>query len=176
MQLSQMPWQICIAIRVALCASAFFGIANLFGVCSLPSAELRKVFIPTDAIKNNDTQEPIRKRYLTWTIILSALLTVGFLWSDAQVAKAMQTENGTVLQSLARQLAGESVYIIDGKYYDQAKVDALASSLAADQTHFRSMAFELKRSAETAYDALDGNIDSFLDNMFIVMSGKPRVA
>lgn len=168
MQLSQMPWQICIAIRVALCASAFFGIANLFGVCSLPSAELRKVFIPTDAIKNNDTQEPIRKRYLTWTIILSALLTVGFLWSDAQVAKAMQTENGTVLQSLARQLAGESVYIIDGKYYDQAKVNALASSLAADQTHFRSMAFELKRSAETAYDALDGNIDSFLDWYFSI--------
>ena len=168
-QLSKIPWQICIAIRAILCASAFFGIANLLGVCSLSSTELRKAFIPTDAIKNSDIQEPARKRYLVWTIILSALLAIGFLWGDAQVAKAMQTENGTALQSLARQLAGKSVYIIDGKYYDQTKVDALASSLAADQAHFRSMAFELKDdSAKTAYNTLDENIDGFLDWYFSI--------
>lgn len=46
-QLSQAPWPVCLAIRVALCASAFFGMVNLLGVCSLSHGELRKAFIPT---------------------------------------------------------------------------------------------------------------------------------
>lgn len=167
-QLSKMPWQICIAIRAILCASAFFGIANLLGVCSLSSTELRKAFIPTDAIKNSDIQEPVRKCYLVWTIILSALLAISFLWGDAQVAKAMQTENGTALQSLARQLAGKSVYIIDGKYYEQAKIDALNSSLTADQAHFHDMGLDLKDSMRNTYEALNENIDSFLDWYFSI--------
>ena len=167
-QISQLPWPACVAIRVALCAGAFFGMANLLGVCSLPFDELRKSFIPTDAIKNDDAQAPMKKRYVVWTVVLSALLAGGFLWCDGQVARAMQTPGGTVLQSLARQLAGKSVYIIDGKYYDQAKIDALASSLAAEQANFRVMAFNLKDSAEKAYAECDGNIGTFLDWYFSI--------
>lgn len=101
-QLSQAPWPACVATRVALCASAFFGMANLLGVCSLSHGELRKVFIPTDAIKNNNTQTPLKKRYIILTAFLSTTLAIGFLWADGKTYQAMQTEGGTALQSLAR--------------------------------------------------------------------------
>ena len=106
-QLSQMPWPVCIAFHVGLCAGAFFGMANLLGVCSLSWGELRKAFIPTDAIKNNNAQTPTRRRYIICVAFLSAILVIGFSWADDKTAQAMQTEGGTMLQSLARQLAGE---------------------------------------------------------------------
>ena len=167
-QLSQAPWPACVAIRVALCASAFFGMANLLGVCSLSHGELRKVFIPTDAIKNNNTQTPLKKRYIILTAFLSTTLAIGFLWADGRTDQAMQTEGGTALQSLARQLAGQSIYIIDGKYYDQAKIDDLALSLTTDQARFYDMAFTLRDSAEDVYATLDGNVNSFLDWYFSI--------
>lgn len=167
-QLSQAPWPACVATRVALCASAFFGMANLLGVCSLSHGELRKVFIPTDAIKNNNTQTPLKKRYIILTAFLSTTLAIGFLWADGKTYQAMQTEGGTALQSLARQLAGQSIYIIDGKYYDQAKIDDLALSLTTDQARFYDMAFTLRDSAEDVYATLDGNVNSFLDWYFSI--------
>ena len=65
-------------------------------------------------------------------------------------------------------MAGESVYIIDGKYYEQAKVDALNSSLTADQAHFHDMGLDLKDSMRSTYEALNENIDSFLDWYFSI--------
>ena len=138
-------------------AGAFFGMANLLGVCSLPATELRKSLVPTDAIKSDDAQVPAKKRYIVWTVAMSALLAGGFLWADAQANRAMQTEGGTVLQSLARQLAGKSVYIIDGKYYDQGKIGALASSLSAEQANFRAAAFQLKDDIKDVYALCDSN-------------------
>lgn len=174
-QISQLPWPLCVAIRVVLCAGAFFGMASLLSVCSLPFGELRKSFIPTDAIKNNSTKSPVKKPYVVWTVALSALLAGGFLWCDGQAAQAMKTESGTVLQSLTRQLAGKSVYIIDGKYYDQAKIDALAPSLASDQTNFRAMAFNLKDAIGETYEECGDNIDAFLDWYFsIATDGSTR--
>ena len=142
--------------------------ANLLGVCSLSHGELRKAFIPTDAIKNNNTQTPLKKRYIILTAFLSTALAIGFLWADGKTAQAMQTEGGTTLQSLARQLAGQSIYIIDGKYYDQAKIDDLALSLTTDQTRFYDTAFTLRDSAEDVYTTLDGNVNSFLDWYFSI--------
>lgn len=167
-QLSQVSRLAFITVRVVLCGGAFFGVANLLGVCSLPRNELRKVLISTDAIKNNDARASVKPHYFVFAVILSAVLAGSFLVADTKTSQAMQTEEGTALQSLARQLAGKSVYIIDGKYYDQEKVDELASSLAAEQANFRSMAFDLKGSIEGTYGALNGNIDGFLNWYFSI--------
>ena len=69
------------------------------------------------------------------------LLAGGFLWADAQANRAMQTEDGTVLQSLARQLAGKSIYIIDGEYYDQEKIDALAEGKTLLECQFEGSVY-----------------------------------
>ena len=53
----------------------------------------------------------------------------------------MQTEDGTVLQSLARQLAGKSVYIIDGKYYGQGKIDALTEGKTLLECQFEGSVY-----------------------------------
>ena len=72
---------------------------------------------------------------------MSVLLAGGFLWADAQANRAMQTEDGIVLQSLARQLAGKSVYIIDGKYYDQGKIDALTEGKTLLECQFEGSVY-----------------------------------
>ena len=167
-QISQQSWYVCLAIRVLLCAGAFFGIANLLAVCSLPLQELRKSFIPTDAIKNGDAKAHVRARYIVCTVVLSALLVGGFLFCDAKTNEAMQTEGGTALQLLARQLAGKSVYVIDGTYYDQAKIDALDKSIASEKADFVSAASAVRGAADSAYDACEGNIDAFLDWYFSI--------
>lgn len=65
--------------------------------------------------------------------------------------------------------------IIDGKYYDQGKIDALASPLAAEQANFRAAAFQLKDDIKDAYALCDSNIDAFLDWYFsIATNGSVR--
>ena len=156
MQASKVSVPICFAIRTALCAGAFFGMANLIGLCALPVQELRKIFVSVDAIKRDDATQPIWRRYVVMAAVLPVALVAGFFWGEAKVGMAMQTENGTALQEIARELAGKSVYSIDGALYDQAKIDALVSSLSADEANLRTMSSQLKDSLESSYTTCSG--------------------
>lgn len=167
-QLSQFPRPVCIFIRVALCAGAFFGVTNLLGVCSLSARDLRKAFIPTDAIKSDDSNAPIKKPYVVLTVVLSLMLAGVFLFCDAKMDAARKSETGTALQSIARQLAGKSFYFIDGKYYDQVKIDDLAKSINQARGDFLSASLGLEQSIDSVYDSCEGNIDSFLDWYFSI--------
>ena len=168
MQASKVSVPICFAIRTALCAGAFFGMANLIGLCALSAQELRKIFVSVDAIKRDDATQPIWRRYVVMAAVLPVALVAGFFWGEAKVGMAMQTENGTALQEIARELAGKSVYSIDGALYDQAKIDALASSLSADEANLRTMSSQLKDSLESSYTTCSGRTDAFLDWYFSI--------
>ncbi len=168
MQASKVSVPICFAIRTALCAGAFFGMANLIGLCALPVQELRKIFVSVDAIKRDDATQPVWRRYVVMAAVLPVALVAGFFWGEAKVDMAMQTENGTALQEIARELAGKSVYSIDGALYDQAKIDALASSLSADEANLRTMSSQLKDSLESSYTSCSGRTDAFLDWYFSI--------
>lgn len=168
MQASKVSVPICFAIRTALCAGAFFGMANLIGLCALPVQELRKIFVSVDAIKRDDATQPVWWRYVVMAAVLPVALVAGFFWGEAKVGMAMQTENGTALQEIARELAGKSVYSIDGALYDQAKIDALASSLSADEANLRTMSSQLKDSLESSYATCSGRTDAFLDWYFSI--------
>lgn len=167
-QVSQISWQVCFAIRVVLCASAFFGIANLLGVCSLPASELRKEFISTDAIRDSDVRAPIKKPYLAVVGVLAICLCGAFLWIDAKTADAMQTESGTALQSLARQLANQSVCVIDGKYYDREKISKLTSTLEKDEANLKVASLNLRDEISATYTASKDNVDEFLKWYFSI--------
>lgn len=168
MQASKVSVPICFAIRTALCAGAFFGMANLIGLCALPVQELRKIFVSVDAIKRDDATQPVWRRYVVMAAVLPVALVAGFFWGEMKVGMAMQTENGTALQEIARELAGKSVYSIDGALYDQAKIDALASSLSADEANLRTMSSQLKDSLESSYVTCSGRTDEFLDWYFSI--------
>ena len=168
MQASKVSVPVCFAIRTALCAGAFFGMANLIGLCALPVQELRKIFVSVDAIKRDDATQPIWWRYVVMAAVLPVALVAGFFWGEMKVGMAMQTENGTALQEIARELAGKSVYSIDGALYDQAKIDALASSLSADEANLRTMSSQLKDSLESSYATCSGRTDAFLDWYFSI--------
>ena len=176
MQASKVSVPICFAIRTALCAGAFFGMANLIGLCALPVQELRKIFVSVDAIKRDDATQPIWRRYVVMAAVLPVALVAGFFWGEAKVGMAMQTENGTALQEIARELAGKSVYSIDGALYDQAKIDALASSLSADEANLRTMSSQLKDSLESSYTTCSGRTDAFLDWYFSIATNSLRAS
>lgn len=167
-QASKVSVPVCFAIRTALCAGAFFGMANLIGLCALPVQELRKIFVSVDAIKRDDATQPIWRRYVVMAAVLPVALVAGFFWGEMKVGMAMQTENGTALQEIARELAGKSVYSIDGALYDQAKIDALASSLSADEANLRTMSSQLKDSLESSYATCSSKTDAFLDWYFSI--------
>lgn len=138
------------------------------GVCSLPASELRKEFISTDAIRDSDVRAPIKKPYLAVVGVLAICLCGAFLWTDAKTADAMQTESGTALQSLARQLANQSVCVIDGKYYDQEKISKLTSTLEKNKANLKVASLNLRDEISATYTASKDNVDEFLKWYFSI--------
>ena len=159
---------VCFWIRVGLCATAFFGVSNLLSLCLVPMSELRRAFGPIDAIKNGDAHSAARARYVAVAVALPVALVGGFMFAEGEIAQAAQTEGGTALQAAARQLAGKSAYLIDGTYYDQAKVDSLVESLGAEEANFRTQSFALKNDMAGAYEACGSKAAVFLDWFFSI--------
>lgn len=166
--LAQIPesWRpICVVIRVALCAGAFFGMAHLLGMCSLPWSELKKAFASIDAIKY-ENEVDVRVRYLVAASILPIALFGLFVWADGEVGRAMDSGKGTALQSLAHQAVATSAYRIGDTYYDRATFEEIA---LGKETDLKARVFALKESdIPSAYDSCNGKVDAFLDWFFSI--------
>lgn len=166
--LAQIPesWRpICIAVRVVLCAGAFFGMAHLLGMCSLPWSELKKAFASVDAIKL-ENEAGVRVRYLVAAAIMSIALFGAFIWVDGEVGNAVGLGKSTALQSLAHQAVATSAYRIGDTYYDRATFEGIALGKEAD---LKTQVRVLKESdIPSAYDSCNGKVDAFLDWFFSI--------
>lgn len=166
--LAQIPesWRpICIAVRVVLCAGAFFGMAHLLGMCSLPWSELKKAFASVDAIKH-ENEADVRVRYLVAAAIMSIALFGTFIWLDGEVGNAVGSGKSTALQSLAHQAVATSAYRIGDTYYDRATFEGIALGKEAD---LKAQVHALKESdIPSAYDSCNGKVDAFLDWFFSI--------
>lgn len=166
--LAQIPesWRpICIAVRVVLCAGAFFGMAHLLGMCSLPWSELKKAFASIDAIKR-ENEADVRVRYLVAAVFLPIALFGAFIWVDGEVGSVVGSGKNTALQSLAHQAAATSAYRIGDTYYDRATFEGIALGKEAD---LKAQALVLKESdIPSAYDSCNGKVDAFLDWFFSI--------
>lgn len=172
--------------RVILCAGAFFGFANLLGICSLNFSNLKKVFLPLEAIKakftsHNYVYKPI-KRYIFVACLLPVALVAGFLYANSYAESIQQTQEYTWAQSIARSLAGQAVYVKDGKYYDKEMVNKLlynnSQSNEADGSNasLNTQANELKNTIQTAYNGCLNNVDAFLDWYFNLPSNASELS
>lgn len=174
-----------LAIKVALNASAFFGVANLLGLCMLGWFELKRVFLPLEAGPASDAgadmgadasvvsgasatapapaPAPLRAAVATF-IALPIMLAAAFLVADAAVARAAQTEEFTAAERFVRDQMGLAVFVLDGHYYDQAAVEALL-----EEARVASAALSEEAEAtlvpliNASFDARLANVDAYLD-------------
>lgn len=166
-----------LAVRIALVASAFFGIANLLTTCSLDRNELRKVFAPVRATAAEHTHARSRKRYLALAAALPVCLAVAFVAVDWQASKAAQTSEFTAAENFVRSQAGMAVYVLDGKYYDQQDVQGLIDETRQASESLRAEAREtLVPLINASFDARLENVDGYLDWYYSIPADYERLA
>ena len=158
-----------LAIKVALSASAFFGVASLLGVCMLGCSELKRVFLPLEVAVDDGASaapvpsSPLRAAVATF-VALPVMLAAAFLVADAAVARAAQTEEFTAAERFVRDQMGLAVFVLDGRYYDQAAVEALL-----EEARVASAALSEEAEAtlvpliNASFDARLANVDAYLD-------------
>lgn len=174
-----------LAIKVALNASAFFGVANLLGLCMLGWFELKRVFLPLEAGPASDAgadmgagasaapgtsapvpaaaPAPLRAAVATF-VALPIMLAAAFLVADAMVARAAQTEEYTAAERFVRDQMGLAVFVLDGHYYDQAAVEALLEEVRVASAALSEEAeATLVPLINASFDARLANVDAYLD-------------
>lgn len=170
-----------LAIKVALNASAFFGVANLLGLCMLGWSELKRVFLPLEAGPASDAgadmgagasaasgpsaaaPTPLRAAVATF-VALPVVLAAAFLVADAAVARAAQTQEFTAAERFVRDQMGLAVFVLDGHYYDQAAVEALLEEARAASAALSEEAeATLVPLINASFDARLANVDAYLD-------------
>lgn len=175
-----------LAIEVVLSASAFFGVANLLGLCSLGWSELRRVFLPLEApaseqavpIQDADPAQaapvqavdpapanpaPLRSAVVSF-VALPVLLATAFLVADAVVARAERTEEFTAVERFVRDQVGLAVFVLDGRYYDQAETEALLEETrVASESLSKEAAETLVPLINASFDTRLANVDAYLD-------------
>lgn len=169
------------AVRAFLDASALFGVAALFGACSLPSSEIRRVFAPLapggeDGAPLPEGARP-RRRYVVCACALPALLVAGFLVADAAVAKAAATGEATAAEDFVRGQVDLAVYVLDGKYYERQGVDELLAQAGEQAAQLEeSVRSELVPVANAFYDGCLDNVDTYLDWYYSLPADYERLA
>lgn len=159
-----------LTIEVVLSASAFFGVANLLGLCSLGWSELRRVFLPleTPVPEQATDPAPAKPAYLRGAVasfvVFPVLLATAFLVADAVVARVEQTEEFTAVERFVRDQVGLAVFVLDGRYYDQTETEALLEETrAASESLSKEAAEALVPLINASFDARLANVDAYLD-------------
>ena len=144
--------------------SALFGVASLLSVCSIATAELRRVFAPISRDSSTPSEKPLVRHYVALAVALPVALCVGLCVAEANFSDIRQSRQYTFAQEFARNVVNFTVYSLDGKYYDPQGVDRRLESLAQDSTALSRQAEEvLVPLINASFDARVANVDSYLD-------------
>lgn len=164
-------------LKLLLVWSAFFGYANLLSICILDKTELKRIFVPLEAVKKPKERSSIKKRYIVTACALPLCLIACFLVADTLAAKATQSDEYTQAQSIIRNQVSVAAYIIDREPYDFVKVEELIQE-ASEQS---AVLAQETRDALTplindAFDARLANVDSYLDWYYSLPADYERLA
>ena len=166
-----------IACKVAVSASAFFGVASLLGACFLRARELKLVFLPLDAA------EHLEMDYVPlWGVVVAAclvpvVLAGAFMYADMKAGEALQTQEYTAIETFVRDQVGLAVYVLDGAYYDEARAAG-----AIERAHEASLELAAERQEvltpliNEVFDARLANVDAFLDWYYSLPADYERLA
>ena len=177
-----------LAWRIVLGVSAFLGVASLLSLCSLEWRELRKVFLPLEAGKDElagvgrvdgsgaadevgaaggartTANRRVVKKYAVVAGALPVVLVVVFLAVDAGFARVAQTEEFTAAEQVVRDQVGVAVAVIDGEFYDQRAVQQATEELNERSAQLSQEAKDaLAPLINSSFGARLNNVDSYLD-------------
>ncbi len=162
-----------IVVRIVLVAAAFLGIVNLFAVCAFTRKELLSPFMSLEAIKEDKKYKHLRPNfgYVVTACALPALLVAAFIYADVRASTATQTQEYNWAQGIAREVAGQTVYDMDGAYYDREQIDSLLNDV--DRNNITGELGPLGKSAEDLRSSLgrffndpSAKVNSYLDWYF----------
>lgn len=151
--------------QVALYATAFFGIAELIGLCALERSEVRKVFLPLGDSSEAAGKPVYVKRYVAAACILPLCLAALFLVADFETCKVVEMQGRSVIeQTVAETMALPVNGLNDVKFYSYEKSEALKTDvkrrldklMESDGAHLADLINE-------SYDARLKNVDNYLD-------------
>ena len=153
-----------LALHCVSCASAFFGIANLLGMCAIEWPELKRVFLPLSSSAEQVPRGEPMKSPVALAIVLPLCLAGAFCVSDAKASEALETEGHTAIESFVREQIDMVVYLLDGKYYEQKAVDSLLEQAEERSATLSQEAREsLVPLINESFDARVANVDAYLD-------------
>lgn len=153
-----------IAFKVFTCATAFLGIANIYGTCSLDKSELKYVFLPIDAFKNNGNKYNVQKRFVATMLILPVLTLVGTTALDAKVEQISKTDEFTYLEDYINEQLNDAAYLFEGKYFDARRVDKLIEEAKNEVSRVtQPYKDQMIPLIDKIYQQRIDNVDTYLD-------------
>lgn len=166
-----------VVVRVVLVIATFTGIVGLLGTCSLPWSELRKAFLPVEAVKKQDDSCPVVKPFVAVAIVLTLCVPAAFLALESATAKAVETEEYTAIEKFIRGQIGVAACIIDDIPYDPVAVqDALEEARKRSENLAAEAEKTLVPLINEAYDARLANVDKYLDWYYSLPADYERLA
>ena len=103
-------------------------------------------------------------RYAATCVLLPVILVAGFVAADALVASNAASQERNWAQEFVHEQIGLSVYVLDGKYYDQQAVDETLSQISGESEQLVADAQQnLVPLINDSFDKRIANVDSYLD-------------
>lgn len=158
-------------VKIILSFSVFFGIASQLGCCFLSWKEISGEFQLLPANDEDDADQPFKRRYFAWALILWLALSGAFLGANHAIAQAKATNEGTAVDSFVDDLTDLTVLATESsleEFTDNAQKGAAETSREEEYQQKRDgLVSEYQQKlidqVNAYYDACLGNLDSYMD-------------
>lgn len=158
-------------IKIILSFSVFFGIASQLGCCFLSWKEVSGEFQLLPANDEDDADQPFKRRYFVWALILWLVLSGAFLGADHAIEQVKATNEGTAVDSFLDDLT--NLIVIATENSPEELVDSFqkgAEESSREEEYQRKLddlksQYEQQLTDQTNayYDACLGNLDSYME-------------
>lgn len=156
-----------VAARVVVCASIFFGIANLLSLCYLNATELRRAFSPLVTDEGALGRTPLTRRFVAVAVALPVCLAIAFMAADHHVNQAEASGEYSAMKQAVRDYLGLTVCTVSGSAYAPQTVAQAAHEARQDADALSQEARDtLTPLIDASLDARADNVDSYLDWYF----------
>lgn len=152
------------ALMAFLFITTSFGIAGLLRTAFIDLNEMKRVFSPLPVEGRRFSGLFVNKIYAAVAVCMSVVLIVAFVFVDWWAAKASETQTYSAIERFVRNEMDLTVYVLDGKYYDQQKVDRVLretkKKIAALSDGNKTVLTDL---INKSFDKRLDNVDGYLD-------------
>lgn len=163
LQVQQFSFVLGLVFRIAMYASAAFGLAHVLSFCLLRMSDLKLVFLPLGETKYSACCFQLLCKSIASLAVTSLCLVLLFMWADAKAEKVYQDNGFAQFNSGVQELLNLTAYEFDGKYYDEVTIVEMVDDVSQSNLDSQKMLEGLKRDINDFYDSCLMNVDRYLD-------------